>query len=67
MSGETPLAEDIKGYTIAVFKLVENDQPTNVVMEVDLRLGKVGGAHVKNPEDLIMLIEDAVFKEEQSG
>lgn len=66
MTGETPLVEDIEGYTVAVFKQVQPGESANVVMEVDLRISKTGGAHVKNPDDLIMLIEDAVFKEEQS-
>lgn len=64
MSGEAPLIAKIEGYTVAVFKLVQPDEPTNVVAEFDLRLSKVGGVHVERAEDLIMLIEDAVFKEE---
>lgn len=67
MSGETPLANPIKGYTIAVFKLVQPDEASNIVLEVDLKLNKVGGAHITNAESLITLIEDAVFKEEQHG
>jgi len=64
MSGESPLISPITGYTVAVFKLVEPDQPANCVMEEDLKLSKVGGAHITNVESLIMMIEDAVFHEE---
>lgn len=61
MSGEAPLANKIEGYTVSVFKA---GNKTLCVDEFDLKLSKVGGAHVENPKDLIMLIEDAVFKEE---
>jgi len=61
MSGSTKLAEPIEGYTVAIFKKGGN----NPIFEEDLRLSKVGGARVTNPEDLIMMIEDAVFKEEK--
>ena len=30
-----------------------------------LHLNQIGGAHVTNPDNLIMQIEDAVFKNEQ--
>ena len=65
MSGETPTLGPITGYTVAVFRLVESGQPANCVMEEDLKLSKVGGAHVTNAEAIIMMIEDAVFKEEK--
>ena len=65
MSGKTPLVEPIAGYTVAVFRLVESGQPANCVMEEDLKLSKVGGAHITNAEALIMLLEDAVFQEEE--
>ncbi len=63
MSGSTKLVEPIEGYTVAIFKKDGN----NPIFEEDLRLSKVGGARVTNPEDLIMMIEDAVFKEEEHG
>jgi len=56
------LTDPIKGYTIAVFKEGSDHNP---IFEEDLRLNKVGGAHVTNPDALIMMIEDAVFIEEK--
>lgn len=67
MTGKSPLIEPIEGYTVAVFKSVESGEPTNLVSELDLKLTKVGGAHIVNPDSLIMMIEDAVFKEEENG
>lgn len=64
MSGETPLIGSIEGYSIVLYKTDEVGQTASVVIRADLRLSKIGGAHIKNPEDLIMLIEDAVFREE---
>ncbi len=61
MSGSTKLVEPIKGYTVAIFKEGGN----NPVFEEDLQLSKVGGAHIKNPDSLIMMLEDAVFQEEK--
>ena len=52
------LVEPITGYTVAVFK--EGDKG-NPITELDLKLSKVGGAHITNADDLIMMIEDAVF------
>jgi hypothetical protein len=63
MSGKTPLVEPITGFTIAVFKTVQPDESANVIYEVDLKLNRVGGAHITNAESLIMMIEDAVFGE----
>lgn len=62
MSGEAPLVGPIEGYTISVFK--SNTEKGDVIMEVDLKLSKVGGAHITNAEDLIMMIEDAVYQKE---
>ena len=45
--------------------MVESGQPANCVMEEDIKLSKVGGAHVTNAEAIITMIEDAVFKEEK--
>jgi len=67
MSGENPLIGPIEGYTIAVFK---NDTDKGDVLfytrilEQDLKLSKVGGAHITNVEDLVIMIEDAVFQKE---
>ena len=60
MSGSTKLAEPIEGYTVTIFKKGGN----NPIFEEDLRLSKVGGAHITNPDALITMLEDAVFKEE---
>ncbi len=67
MSGKVPLILPIEGYTVAVFKKVEPDEQANCVFEEDLKLSKVGGAHITNVDSLVMMIEDAVFKEENSG
>ena len=66
MSGKTPLVGKIEGYTVAIFKQAQPDESAKVIFEEDLRLSRIGGAHVENPDDLIILIEDAVFKEESS-
>ena len=62
MSGKTPLVHAITGYTVAVFKEGCGNNP---IMEEDLRLSKVGGAHITNVESLVMMMEDAVFQEEK--
>jgi len=59
------LASPIKGYTISVFKHQGADRSPYLVTELDLKLNKVGGAHITNPESLIMMIEDAVLEEEE--
>jgi len=64
MSGETPMAAKIEGYVLTVTN--QNTDNGDVILEKRLRLNKVGGAHVENPEDLIMMIEDAVFNAEKS-
>jgi hypothetical protein len=61
MSGESPLIGPIEGYRIALTK----EYAGEVIADFQLKLSKVGGAHITNAEDLIMMIEDAVFKEEQ--
>ena len=61
MSGEAPLIEAIEGYQISVWK--EN----GMTITIPLKLTKVGGAHITNADSLVMMIEDAVFKEENSG
>lgn len=60
MSQNNQQAEPIEGYTVAIFKKDGN----NPIFEEDLRLSRIGGAHITNPEALIMMIEDAVFHEE---
>ena len=60
MSGEAPLVGPIQGYTITIL-----NHEDEVVLERTLSLNKVGGAHVTNPESLIMMIEDAVFTSEE--
>ena len=59
MSGETPLVGPITGYVITITN--QNEEGGPVILEQDLKLSKVGGAHITNAEDLIMMIEDAVF------
>lgn len=49
----------IDGYEILVVKRVPNSHKQ--VKSIDLRMDKTGGAHIKNPEDLVRQIEDAVF------
>lgn len=61
MSGEAPLIGPIEGYYITVYR---EGRSLPLLVE-KLKLGKVGGAHITNPEDLIMQIEIAVFKEEE--
>ena len=65
MSDEAPLVGPIEGYTIAVFK--SNTNEGDVILEQDLKLNKVGGAHITNVDDLVMMIEDAVFQKEAEG
>jgi hypothetical protein len=57
----------IKGYEITV-GYYRPDGDYRLLKKICLRLNKTGGAHITNKEDLIRLIEDAVFtneKEEQ--
>jgi hypothetical protein len=63
MSSKDPLILPIEGYRIALVK--EGEEFNTHIKDFPLRLSKVGGAHIKNPEDLIMLIEDTVYKQEQ--
>ncbi len=63
MSGETPLATPIDGYELLVIRR-EPDKYKQLKV-INLRLNKVGGAHITNPEDLIKQIEDAVFLNEE--
>ena len=64
MSGEAPLIQPIEGYTISVFR--NDDDEGELIMETDLRLSRMGGAHIQGVADLIMIIEDAVFTAEKS-
>lgn len=61
MSGSTKLVEPIEGYTVAVFREGDSNNP---IFEEDLKLNKAGGAHITNPEALIQMLEDAVFHNE---
>lgn len=54
-----PLVLPIEGYRIALLK---EGEPVD---DFNLRLSKVGGAHVRGVADLITQIEDAVFKQEE--
>jgi len=65
MSGSTKLAGPITGYTVSVFKNRGAERSPFVVTELDLKLSKVGGAHITNAESLIMMLEDAVFDNEE--
>lgn len=62
MSGEAPLVGPIEGYVITVTD--QNTDEGDVILEMPLRLNKVGGAHVVGAEGLITVIEDAVFNAE---
>ncbi|MCK4900199.1 MAG: hypothetical protein KAS38_15570 [Anaerolineales bacterium] len=57
------LATSIDGYELIVIRR-EPDKYKQVKI-IRLRLSKVGGAHVTNPDDLIRQIEDAVFLNEE--
>lgn len=59
-----PLVEPITGYFITITD--QNTEAGDVIHESELKLSRVGGAHVRGVADLIMLIEDAVFKQEES-
>jgi len=63
MTGKTPLVGNIDGYTVSVFKA--DPDKTVIVDEFDLKLSRVGGARITNPESLIAQLEDAVFKQEE--
>ena len=63
MSGSTKLAEPIEGYRIHIVNKRQQMAGANV-HTIPLKLNKAGGAHITNPEDLIQMIEDAVFHEE---
>lgn len=55
--------DPLEGYTIAVFK--QNNDKGVVIFEDDLKMNLVGGAHIVNSDALIVMIEDAIFVEEQ--
>lgn len=64
MSNSKPeLVIPIENYGIQLFH--ELPGTYKMVKSIKLRLNKVGGAHVTNPEDLIKQIEDAVFLNEE--
>lgn len=58
---DNPLIGPIEGYQIAVAKADDCD----IIAVLPLKLSKVGGAHITNAESLIMMIEDAVFSNEE--
>ena len=60
---QNPMNDPIEGYEL-VLVYRKPDLHRNVG-SFPLNLGKTGGAHIKNPESLIVLIEDAVFNNEQ--
>lgn len=57
------LVEPITGYFITITD--HSDGSGDIIHESELKLRKVGGAHVHGVADLIMIIEDAVFTAEQ--
>ncbi len=61
MSGEAPLVAPIRGFHITITN--QNTEDGEVIHESELKLSKVGGAHITNADALIMIIEDAVFGE----
>lgn len=65
MSTTTPLT----GYEINIGHY-NSRRDFRLIKTIPLKVNSLGGAHVTNKEDLISLIEDAVFnneKEEDSG
>ncbi len=62
MSGEILTRKLIEGYVITITN--QNTEEGDVIFEQGLEISKLGGAHIINPKDLIMMIEDAVFVEE---
>lgn len=57
-----PMNDPIEDYTVVV--IYRKPDLHRQVGQFPLKLGKTGGAHIKNPEALITLIEDAVFNNE---
>lgn len=62
--GEPSTTSPLKGYEITV-GYYKPGGDYRLVKRICLRLNRVGGAHVTNPEDLIKQIEDAVFINEK--
>ncbi len=62
-SGEVKLATPIDGYELIIVR--RKPDKYSQVKIINLKLNKVGGAHITNPEDLIKQIEDAVFLHEE--
>lgn len=59
---DNPLIKPIEGYQITVVK--KGVEFHRHIKTLPLTLSRVGGCHVRNAEDLIMMIEDAVFNNE---
>lgn len=64
MSNDKPLTGPIEGYELNL-SYVGKPGDFKLVKTIPLRLGRTGGAHITNKEDLIRLIEDAVFNNEK--
>lgn len=60
---EVPLTSPIEGYQLMV--VAPHGLGQFEVARFDLKLSRVGGAHVTNKESLIQMIEDAVFINEK--
>jgi hypothetical protein len=57
------MIDPIEGYAIVL--IYRKPDLHRQVGHFPLKVGKTGGAHIKNPESLITLIEDAIFMNEQ--
>lgn len=63
MSNDKSTTDALEGYEIIVAR--RDVSKFKQVKIIRIRLNRVGGAHVTNPEDLIRQIEDAVFLNEE--
>lgn len=59
------LVTPIEGYVITITN--QNKDDGEVVLEIPLRINQVGGAHLTNPDDLVMMIEDAVYNDRSNN
>lgn len=54
-----PMIDPIEGYELVL--VYRKPDLHRQVRSFPLNVGKTGGAHIKNPESLIVLIEDAIY------
>jgi len=60
MSNKPTLTDPLDGYRIKVTRY------DGTVANLELKVNQVGGAHITNPEALVVMIEDAVFNHEKA-